>query len=89
MLPGEREVAGLRCSEVLGELSAYLDGELPPERAALVEAHVADCQVCASFGAGFGALVEAVRARMTTPEPLPQDVASRLHAALRTDGGRG
>lgn len=82
MLPGERTVAGLTCSEVLAELSAYLDRELPAERAGAIEAHVRECQACATFGATFGSLLAEVRARMAAPEPLPADVEARLTAAL-------
>lgn len=83
MLPGERTVAGLTCSEVLAELSAYLDGELTPERAGGIEAHVRECQACATFGAAFGSLLAEVRARMAAPAALPADVEARLLRALR------
>nr|MCU0228192.1 zf-HC2 domain-containing protein [Bryobacterales bacterium] len=52
-LAGERLVGGLRCSEVLHLLSDYLDGDLSPEMRTQVEAHVADCDNCARFGASF------------------------------------
>lgn len=84
MLPGERQVAGLTCSEVLADLSAYLDGELEPGRKAQIEGHVSECQTCASFGASFGSLLADVRARMTQPEPVPADVEARLKHHLRS-----
>lgn len=83
MLPGERLVGGLTCSQVLAELSAYLDGELDAGRRAEVEAHVSDCQNCARFGATFAHLLDAVRAGLAQPEPLPADMAARLAVALR------
>jgi anti-sigma factor RsiW len=82
MRPDEREVAGLTCSEVMVDLSRYLDHDLPPARATRIEAHVADCSLCATFGAGFARMIEQVRERMSTPEPVPSDIAARLHAAL-------
>lgn len=82
MRPDEREVAGLKCSEVLAELSRYLDGDLAPQRSAQVEAHVSECQACAAFGKGFGRMVDAVRARLGEPEPVPTDVALRLRSVL-------
>lgn len=84
MLPGERNIAGLTCSEVLADLSAYLDGELAPARAGMIEAHVGECQACATFGADFSRLLAAVRARMAAPETLPTDVEARLAAVLRS-----
>ena len=82
MRPDERTVAGLTCSEVLSDLSAYLDHELPPERVADLEAHVSACNVCASFGASFAQLLGQVRERLREPEPVPADVQARLRAAL-------
>ncbi len=84
MLPGEREIAGLTCSEVLADLSAYLDRELTPERAGRIEAHVSQCQACATFGATFGRMLDEVRARMAAPDALPVEVEARLTAALRS-----
>ena len=88
MLPGERLVAGVRCSEVMADLSAYVDRELLPARAAQLEAHVAECQACSRFGAEFNRLLDAVRARLTDPEPLPDDVAHRLRGALEASARR-
>ena len=82
MRPTEREVAGLKCSDVMVELSGYLEGDLAPERAAQIEGHVSQCQACAAFGEGFGRMVEAVRTRLSEPEPVPADVEARLRAAL-------
>ena len=82
MRPTEREVAGLKCSEVMEQLSAYLEGDLPPGRVAQIESHVAGCQACAAFGDGFARLIDGVRARLGTPEPLPVDVEARLRATL-------
>lgn len=82
MRPTEREVAGVKCSEVLAELSRYLDGDLAVDRSAQIEAHVSQCQLCAAFGKGFGQMVEAVRTRLGEPEPVPADVAVRLRAVL-------
>jgi anti-sigma factor RsiW len=36
----------MRCFDVQVELQAYVDGELSPERAALLERHLADCDGC-------------------------------------------
>jgi anti-sigma factor RsiW len=85
MLPGEREVAGLRCSQVLESLSAYLDGELAPEAAARVRAHVAGCDACARFGAGVRAVVAALRE--TPGDELPRGVVGRLRAFLDASAG--
>jgi len=82
MRPTEREVAGLKCSQVMTELSLYLEGDLAPRRAAQIEEHVTHCQACADFGEGFRRMVEAVRTRLGEPEPVPADIAATLRAAL-------
>lgn len=82
MRPHERHVAGLTCAEVMVDLSTYLDGDLTPARAAQLEAHVRECQACARFGAGFATLITRVRERLTTPDPVPTDVAHRLRVRL-------
>jgi anti-sigma factor RsiW len=80
VLPDERAVAGLRCSEVLDRLSDFLDGDLPPEDESRVRAHVAACDVCARFGGELAALVATLRAaRDRDVEP---GVAARLDARL-------
>ena len=58
---GEREVAGLRCGQVLEQLSEYLEGELAPEVRGRIEAHVRACDHCARFGGVFSAAVGALR----------------------------
>lgn len=82
MLPGEREVAGLRCSDVLGRLSDYLDGDLPTPVVRQMAAHVSECHICERFGSHFSAAVAALRATLRDPEPLPSDVEARLKARL-------
>lgn len=82
MLPGERDVAGLRCSGVLAILSEYLDGDLPESQARHVAAHVAACTVCEQFGGRFAQAIHSLRLSLTDPEALPEDVADRLRARL-------
>lgn len=82
MLPGERLAGGLTCSQVLADLSGYLDGELDAARRASVEAHVSDCQNCARFGAGFSGLLGLMRTQLAAPEAVPADVAARLQQIL-------
>jgi predicted anti-sigma-YlaC factor YlaD len=81
--PDEREVAGLTCSAVMSALSEYVDGELPAELVARVEAHVAECRQCEQFGAGFARLLNAMRRQMAEPEPVTHEMLARLRVALR------
>jgi anti-sigma factor RsiW len=79
-LKGEREVAGLRCSQVLEGLTEYLEGGLDAATRARVEAHVGGCDLCERFGGAFGEAVKAIRASAVEPPP---DVLGRLEARLR------
>jgi anti-sigma factor RsiW len=78
----EREVAGLRCGEVLAELSNYLDGDLDAVRRAQVDAHLQGCDVCERFGGVFAAAIRALRDRSREIGPEDTVVFERLRARL-------
>jgi anti-sigma factor RsiW len=80
----EREVAGLRCGEVLAHLSALVDGELDGELAARIALHVRNCDVCARFGGAFAAVVARIREGLPERDPMPVTDAhlSRIMAGL-------
>ena len=46
----ETIVAGVRCRDVLAELSEFIDGSLLPARVKELQAHLAGCDNCARFG---------------------------------------
>jgi anti-sigma factor RsiW len=77
----DREVAGIRCFEVLERLSDYLDDELPPSERARVDAHLAGCDWCERFGGAMGRTVGALRSGLA-PTPFDAERAARLAAAL-------
>jgi anti-sigma factor RsiW len=76
----EREVAGIRCVEVLAALSDHLDDELSASARARIEGHVRACAECLRFGGVFATMIAALR----EPTPMPDDVAARLAARLAT-----
>jgi anti-sigma factor RsiW len=82
-MKGERTVGGLRCSEVLEGLSAYLDGELAAAQRAAVEAHVRGCELCARFGGAFSAAITGLRSQLADADDVPDEVARRLAESLR------
>ncbi|HUP50267.1 MAG TPA: zf-HC2 domain-containing protein [Thermoanaerobaculia bacterium] len=79
----ERIVAGLRCSDVLAQLSAFIDGELDHAERERIEAHLRGCDWCERFGGDFAFSVAALRRQLRTEEELPDEVRSRLRARLR------
>jgi anti-sigma factor RsiW len=81
----DHEVAGIRCREVLAELSDYLDGELADERVEQINAHLRGCDNCARFGGRFQAVFTAIREVLAEPAPLDDDVQRSLHDSLRRE----
>jgi len=77
----DREVAGIRCLEVLEILSDYLDGDLDLTLRAQVDGHLGGCSWCASFGGHIGELVLRVRAERDRVR-LDEDAARRLAERL-------
>lgn len=78
----DREVAGIRCSEVLEHLSEYLDGELDAEAVARIEAHLSGCDWCERFGKQFSTTVGELRRHLSEPAALDPEVAARLRERL-------
>jgi|JI10StandDraft_1071094.scaffolds.fasta_scaffold476318_3 anti-sigma factor (TIGR02949 family) len=76
-----KTVAGLDCFEVLAQLSDYLDGELNEGDKAKIEAHLAGCAECTRFGGEFGAVVKALRARLSDDD-VPESAARKLDGVL-------
>ncbi|MCU0248206.1 MAG: zf-HC2 domain-containing protein [Bryobacter sp.] len=79
----QRFAGGLWCTEVLDRLNAYLDNELDAESRGRVEAHVTECDWCASMGTSVGSVVQELRARLAEPEPVDDALAARLRAIAR------
>nr|MBC8249528.1 zf-HC2 domain-containing protein [Anaerolineales bacterium] len=53
----------MRCLDVQLELEAYVDGELSPQRTALLERHLAGCDDCRAELACLQAAVAALETR--------------------------
>ncbi|MGB5349865.1 MAG: zf-HC2 domain-containing protein [Polyangiales bacterium] len=79
----ERNVGGLRCSEVLAVLSEYVDGELTDSVVGKVESHLLGCPDCERFGQNFGAMVVSLRKESEQSPEAELDVMARLLAQLR------
>jgi len=59
----------MRCFEVQAELESYVDGELSPERTALLEGHLAGCEGCRVELARLEAVVAALETWPLVAEP--------------------
>ena len=78
------------CLQVFERLSDYLDRELDPAEAGLVDAHLALCEVCASEYAFEDRLLRGIRSKLagiTAPPELRRRI-ERLLAGAREDPPR-
>lgn len=74
----------IKCKDMLGDLSEYIDGELEADLCAEIEAHMRDCPVCQ-------VMVDTLRKtviiyRKHGQVEIPPDVRSRLYAVLDLEG---
>lgn len=90
----DRMVAGLRCREVLADLSDFLDGLLSETRVAAIRAHLAECTSCARFGTEVAQVLAALREGHAEVTPALPDGAitalrRRVLGAIREDADTG
>jgi anti-sigma factor RsiW len=73
----------MSCSQAMADLSAALDGELPPDRSRPLEDHLAGCPACAAFRDRVLALRRQLRFEPLGAVP---DVAPRVLETVRAAG---
>lgn len=78
----DRDVAGIRCSEVLARLSDFLDDDLQSQVRAQIEDHLRGCDWCEKFGGEFAETIQSLRRGLLEAEPVESDVLERLRAKL-------
>ena len=71
----------MRCFDVQVELETYVDGELSPERTALLERHLAGCEGCRAELARVQAVVAALETWPLVAEPA--QLTARVMAQVR------
>ena len=69
------------CSSGVELLMDFIEGVLPPDVSAALEAHVAGCARCAAFVASYQATPRILRDATTVT--LPADIEASLKAFLR------
>lgn len=74
----------LKCEELLGSLSAYIDGELGPELCQELERHLAECDNCRVVLNTTKRTIDLVQSPIEK-NYLPQDVRERLFKRLNLD----
>jgi anti-sigma factor RsiW len=73
------------CASGVDLLTDYLEGVLPPEVNAALEAHVAGCERCTAFVASYRETPRILR--HATAIAMPSDVQASLRAFLRARCG--
>jgi len=76
----------MTCREAIDVLADYLDGTMPPEAAAELERHLADCAPCRAYLATYRKTRElgAAAGRVEMPEEMQERLHWFLAAQLRT-----
>ena len=74
----------LKCEELLGSLSAYIDGDLGPELCQELEKHLSECDNCRVVLNTTKRTIELVRSPGEKSD-LPEDVRERLFKRLNLD----
>ncbi|MFQ5537668.1 MAG: anti-sigma factor family protein [Gemmatimonadota bacterium] len=78
----DRVVAGISCREVLENLSAYVDGELPAAQVERIEAHLQECDRCERFGGRFAQVIGTLRRELSQAPPVDPNARTRLRDRL-------
>ncbi len=74
----------LKCEELLGSLSAYIDGELGPKLCQELEKHLSECDNCRVVLNTTKRTIELVHSPAEKSD-LPEDVRERLFKRLNLD----
>ena len=72
------------CEELLGSLSSYIDGDLPPKLCEELEKHLAGCNDCRVVLNTTKRTIDLVHTPIEKPD-LPEDVRERLFKRLNLD----
>ncbi|MFN7133200.1 MAG: anti-sigma factor family protein [Myxococcales bacterium] len=77
----------MTCKTCVELLCDYLDGALPPDTAAELEAHLAACPPCVAFVNTYRSTTPTCRKALEAA--MPEELAGRLTAFLRGKIGKG
>lgn len=72
----------MNCRELVEFLIDYVSGELPTERRALFEGHLAECPNCVAYVQSYRATIEAGKAAYDDPEARVAAMPPKLVQAI-------
>lgn len=82
----DREVAGIRCMQVLVKLDDYIADALPEADREQIEAHLRGCDWCTRFGGRYASLVSTLRGSLVKSKDTSQDDARKLAELILRSG---
>jgi anti-sigma factor RsiW len=71
----------LRCTEIIGFLAEYLDGELSPERRFEFDRHLAVCPSCVAYLETYKETIRMAKGAELPVEDAPDDLIRAILAA--------
>jgi anti-sigma factor (TIGR02949 family) len=77
------DLSDVDCDEVLRDLEAFLDGELPTDRAGVIGDHLAECSPCLARGDFRRRLRLIVSEKCRPAVELPARLVDRVRRAIR------
>jgi anti-sigma factor RsiW len=75
-------MAPVDCRELIMFLGEYLANELPADRRAAFEKHLAICNSCVDYLATYEETIRMARAAATAPEPNVEEMPEELVKAI-------
>jgi anti-sigma factor RsiW len=73
----------MTCRQLIDFIEAYLEGELPPLKAAAFKLHLVVCSDCRAYLATYKRTIEMSKLAMAPDEPVPSEVPTELIKAIR------
>ena len=73
----------LPCTEIIGFLADYLDGELPPERKSEFDRHLAVCPSCIAYLETYKETIRMAKASELQVDDVPEELIRAIIAASR------
>jgi anti-sigma factor (TIGR02949 family) len=80
-------LSGIDCDEVLREVEAFLDHELPADRTEFIAVHLRTCSPCAKRADFQQRLRDIVARKCAAPEPMPDSLMVRIRMTIEEEHG--
>jgi mycothiol system anti-sigma-R factor len=81
------DLSGIDCDEVLREVEAYLDQELPGDRREFIERHLRTCSPCARRADFQQRLREIVARKCGRAHAMPESLFVRVRMVIEEERG--